>query len=62
MPAARRAGTGAGDSLHTGEGLVIITPFLPAPLIERLGGEGVASKVERGRGNDWIVYFWRNQN
>lgn len=50
------------DSLPTGKGLVIIAPFLPAPLIERLGGEGFASKVERGRGGDWIVYFWRNEN
>jgi hypothetical protein len=28
-------------------------------LIERLGSQGFASKVERGTGTDWLVYFWR---
>jgi uncharacterized protein (DUF2249 family) len=42
-----------------GEGLLIIAPFLPSPLIERLGSEGFQSKVERGSGADWMVYFWR---
>jgi hypothetical protein len=32
---------------------------LPSPLVERLPGEGFASKIERGRGADWMVYFWR---
>jgi len=41
------------------EGLIIIAPFLPSPLIERLGGEGFESRVERGTGADWMVYFWR---
>lgn len=41
------------------EGLLIVAPFLPSPLIERLGAEGFASKVERGKGADWLVYFWR---
>jgi hypothetical protein len=41
------------------EGLIVIAPFLPSPLIERLGGEGFKSKVERGSGADWMVYFWR---
>ena len=40
------------------EGLIIVAPFLPSPLIERLAAEGFASKVERGSGNDWMVYFW----
>ncbi len=46
-------------SLKSDEGLIIIAPFLPSPLIERLGGQGFASKVERGKGSDWLVYFWR---
>ena len=50
----RRIGALAAD-----EGLIIVAPFLPSPLIERLGSEGFASKVERGHGADWIVYFWR---
>jgi hypothetical protein len=47
------------DALGAGKGLIIIAPFLPSPLIEKLGSEGFASKVERGEGADWIVYFWR---
>ena len=46
-------------SLKSGEGLIVIAPFLPSPLIEKLGSEGFKSKVERGTGADWIVYFWR---
>lgn len=47
------------DALKADEGLILVAPFLPSPLVERLGGEGFAAKVERGRGADWIVYFWR---
>lgn len=47
------------DSLKPEEGLLIIAPFLPSPLIEKLNGEGFASKIERGSGADWMVYFWR---
>jgi hypothetical protein len=45
--------------LKADEGLIVIAPFLPSPLIERLGAEGFASKIERGEGSAWIVYFWR---
>ena len=44
--------------LKSDEGLLLIAPFLPSPLIEKLGSEGFASKVERGTGADWLVYFW----
>ena len=47
------------DALKPGDGLIVIAPFLPSPLIEKLGSEGFASKVERGQGADWVVYFWR---
>jgi hypothetical protein len=47
------------DALGPGDGLIILAPFLPSPLIEKLGSEGFASKVERGSGADWLVYFWR---
>ena len=47
------------DALKADEGLIVVAPFLPSPLVERLGGEGFATKIERGRGTDWIVYFWR---
>ena len=50
------------DGLKSGEGLVLIAPFLPSPLIEKLGSEGFASKLEHGQGADWIVYFWREAN
>jgi hypothetical protein len=48
------------NALKPDEGLIVVAPFLPSPLIEKLGSEGFASKVERGSGSDWIVYFWRD--
>jgi uncharacterized protein (DUF2249 family) len=45
--------------LKAAEGLIIVAPFLPSPLIEKLGSAGFASKLERGSGADWLVYFWR---
>jgi len=45
--------------LQPDHGLIVVAPFLPSPLIERLAGQGFASKVERGQGADWMVYFWR---
>ena len=47
------------DALKPDEGLLVVAPFLPSPLVEILRSEGFASKVERGRGCDWMVYFWR---
>ena len=47
------------NALKPDEGLIVIAPFLPSPLIEKLAGEGFTSKVERGNGADWMVYFWR---
>lgn len=47
------------DALKSGEGLIVIAPFLPSPLVEILTSEGFVSKVERGNGADWLVYFWR---
>ena len=47
------------DALKPTEGLLIVAPFLPSPLIEKLSSEGFSSKVERGQGADWMVYFWR---
>jgi len=45
--------------LKPNEGLIVVAPFLPSPLVEKFKSEGFASKIERGRGADWIVYFWR---
>jgi hypothetical protein len=47
------------DALKPDEGLIIVAPFLPSPLMEKLASEGFSAKVERGQGADWIVYFWR---
>lgn len=47
------------DALKPDEGIIIVAPFLPSPLIEKLTAEGFASKIERGKGSDWIVYLWR---
>ncbi len=47
------------NALSSEEGLIIVAPFLPSPLVEKLAGDGFASRVERGRGSDWLVYFWR---
>jgi len=47
------------DALNPDEGLIVIAPFLPSPLVEMLRSEGFASRVERGQGTDWMVYFWR---
>ncbi len=46
------------DALKPDEGFIVVAPFLPSPLVEKLNGEGFASKIERGSGADWIVYFW----
>ena len=47
------------DALKPDEGLIVVAPFLPSPLVEKLNGEGFTSKIERGNGADWLVYFWR---
>ena len=46
------------ERLKTDEGLIVIAPFLPSPLIEKLGSEGFQSRVERGTAS-WTVHFWR---
>ena len=47
------------QSLSADEGLIVVAPFLPSPLIEKLGSEGFESKVEPVQGSQWVVYFWR---
>lgn len=49
------------DALAPNEGLSLIAPFLPSPLIEKLGSEGFQSRVERQIGGGWTVHFWREQ-
>ena len=47
------------DALQPNEGLSVIAPFLPSPLIEKLASEGFQSRVERQNGNSWVTHFWR---
>jgi len=47
--------------LKAEEVLIIVAPFLPSPLIERLGSEGYDSKLEPGQAGQWFVYFWRKE-
>jgi uncharacterized protein (DUF2249 family) len=49
------------DALRLNEGLSVIAPFLPSPLIEKLGSEGFQSRVERQVGGGWTVHFWREK-
>lgn len=47
-------------ALRDDEGLSVIAPFLPSPLIEKLGSEGYQSRVERQIGGGWVVHFWHD--
>jgi uncharacterized protein (DUF2249 family) len=47
------------DALKAGEGLTVIAPFLPSPLIEKLRSEGFQSSAARHSGSAWAVNFWR---
>jgi uncharacterized protein (DUF2249 family) len=48
------------DALAPGQGLTVIAPFMPAPLIEVLKSEGFASSMERRADGGWTVNFWRD--
>ena len=39
--------------------LVLLTPFLPAPLIEKLGSEGFHARPERRADGAWQTHFAR---
>lgn len=47
------------DALTAGQGLSIIAPFPPAPLIELLKSEGFQSTMEHRADGAWCVNFWR---
>jgi uncharacterized protein (DUF2249 family) len=47
------------DALPPGQGLTVIAPFLPAPLIEMLKSEGFSTTMERTKDGGWAVNFWR---
>ncbi len=47
------------DGLKSGEGLIVIAPFLPSPLIEKLKSEGFRSEAHHQPDGAWAVNFWR---
>jgi hypothetical protein len=49
------------DQLRPNEGLSVIAPFLPSPLIEKLNAEGFQSRVEK-QGTTWITHFWQDDS
>jgi uncharacterized protein (DUF2249 family) len=49
------------DLIKEGEGLTVIAPFLPSPLIEKLGSEGFRSRVQHQPDGAWAVNFWRDE-
>jgi len=48
------------DGLGPGASLTLIAPFLPAPLIERLRGEGFSARVRQRDERTWMVDFVRD--
>lgn len=48
------------STLQPGQGLSVIAPFLPSPLIERLKGAGFQAQVERRADGGWQADFWRD--
>jgi uncharacterized protein (DUF2249 family) len=48
------------DALGPGQGLAIIAPFLPAPLIEKMRSEDFATRAEPQPDGSWVTYFWRD--
>ena len=49
------------ELIRRGEGLTVIAPFLPSPLIERLSSEGFRSRVQHQPDGAWAVNFWRDE-
>ena len=50
------------DALKPGEGLTVIAPFLPSPLIEKLRSEGFQSNAHHQPDGGWLVNFWRDES
>jgi len=46
------------DALQSGQGLTVVAPFLPSPLIEKLRSEGFRSEVHHQPDGAWVVNFW----
>jgi uncharacterized protein (DUF2249 family) len=48
------------DALKAGEGVTLLAPFMPAPLIELLKSEGFQVTMEHRQDGAWSVNFWRS--
>lgn len=49
------------DALGPADDLVLITPFLPSPLIEKLHSEGFQARPERRADGGWQTHFSRTE-
>lgn len=47
------------DSFKPNQGLEIVAPFIPSPLIEMLGSEGFCYSMEHEPDGSWVTRFWR---
>ncbi len=47
------------DALESNQGLEIIAPFIPSPLIEMLGSEGFHYSMQHEPDGNWVTRFWR---
>ena len=47
-------------ALTPGEGITVVAPFMPAPLIELLRSEGYQSSLEHRADGGWAVNFWKD--
>lgn len=45
--------------IKSGEGLCVVSPFLPSPLIERMQGGGFKARPERRADGSWGTFFWK---
>ena len=49
-------------ALGPAEDLVLVTPFLPSPLIEKLASEGFQARTERHGDGSWQTRFGREKS
>jgi hypothetical protein len=47
-------------TLGANDSLAVITPFLPAPLIEKMQSDGFDVRPERRADGSWQTIFWRD--
>jgi hypothetical protein len=50
----------AAAAVGANEGIAVISPFLPSPLIERLQSDGFSARPERRHDGSWQTFFWRD--